>query len=92
MTEHPRTVELMAPLWDLYQMESYGHLLPAGDQHTECKRAFFGGAAKSIMALAHLSSVGLDVTDADIGLIDQMLGEVNAFFQAESATHNAMKN
>lgn len=87
-----KAVELMAPLWDLYQIEAYGHLLEAGDQHTECKRAFFGGAAKSIMALAHLSSAGADVTDADIGLIDQMLGEVNAFFQAELATHNAMNH
>lgn len=85
-------VELMAPLWDLYQLESYGHLLPAGEQHTECKRAFYGGAAKSVMALAHLSSIGAEVTNADLQLFDQMLAEVHAFFQAESATHNAMQH
>lgn len=89
MTEKP-PVDLMAPLWNSYQVESYGHLLPPGQQHTECQRAFYGGAAKAMMALTHLASDGPEPTQADIDLMDQLMAEIHAFFQAESATHNAM--
>lgn len=83
-------VDLMASLWHAYQIDSYRQLLPAGQQHTECKRAFYGGAAKSIMALTHLASDGPEPTQADMDLINQLMEETHAFFQAETAIFNAM--
>ena len=88
--EHP--VDLMATLWEAYQIDSYGQLLPAGQQHTECKRAFYGGAAKSMMALTHLSSPGPVPTQADIDLIAQLMQETHVFFQAEAGIFKAMMN
>jgi hypothetical protein len=88
MTDNP--VDLMATLWEAYQMDAYSHLLPAGQQHTECKRAFYGGAAKGLMALVHLSSDNEEPTQADMDLVTQLMEEANAFFQAETAIHNAM--
>lgn len=87
-----RPPELMAHLWTVYQDEAYGHALPPGQQHTECKRAFYAGAAKAIMALTHLSSEGAEPTQADIDLLDTMMEEVAVFFQAETITHAAMKH
>ena len=88
MTENH--VELMAPLWADYQLDAYEQLLPPGEQHTECKRAFYGGAAKVMMALEHLSSDGAEPTLADLALHDQLMAELNAFFEAESAIHKVM--
>lgn len=83
---------LMEPLWLMYQIEGYGHALPAGPQHTECKRAFFAGAYRSLMALMALASDGPNPTQSDTDLMDQIMEEINAFFQAESITHNAQKH
>lgn len=85
-------ISLLEPLWADYQQGAYGHLLPPGQQFTECKRAFYAGVAKSIMALAHLASDGPEVTSGDIDLIHQLMEETHAFFQVETAIHNAMKN
>lgn len=85
--EHP---ELMAALWEAYQMDSYSRLLPPGQQHTECKRAFYGGAAKGLMALVHLSSDNEEPTQADMDLVTQLMEETHAFFASETAIHNAM--
>lgn len=86
---HPH---LMEPLWQLYQIEGYGHLLPAGAQHTECKRAFYAGAYRTLMALMTLASDGPDPTQKDTDLMDQIMEEINAFFLTETAVFHAQKH
>jgi hypothetical protein len=85
-------VDLMATLWESYQLDSYQRLLPAGQQHTECKRAFYGGAAKSLMALVHLASDDEQPTQADMDLITQLMEETSAFFLSETAIFHAQQH
>jgi len=85
-------VDLMASLWESYQMDSYNRILPAGQQHTECKRAFYGGAAKGLMALVHLSSDDEEPTQADMDLVTQLMEETHVFFQTETAIFNAQQH
>lgn len=81
---------ILAHQWLTYQVDAYGHELEAGQQATECKRAFYGGAFKAIAALTHLASDSAEPTAEDIALIDDMMTEINTFFMAETAIHNAM--
>ena len=83
---------ILSALWDTYQLDGYGHLLEAGTQATECKRAFYAGAFKALVALTHAVSDGPEPTDGDTDLLDMVMEEASAFFQAESAVHKAQQH
>lgn len=84
--------ELMADLWASYQMTAYGRLLEEGDQNTECKRAFYAGGFQLIQLMTLLVTDEPGTDPNDTTLLEKVLDEIHAFFQAEKSIVEAMKH
>lgn len=85
--------EMMADLWSAYQMMAYKRLLdPHTDQHAECKRAFYAGGFQLVQMMVLLVTDEPGTDPNDTTLIDQVMSEINAFFQTEASIAVAMKH